>query len=162
CVRDGRRDGTGRRRGGHGRNGWQHEWRWDGSERGKLGERGLERGRRRPGQRGLERSGRRQRWRPKRDGRRRGGGAGGGGAGGAGRSGAGGACTGPSVAPPAFPGAEGFGKAALGGRLGDVYHVTTLADAGAGSLRDGVTTATGPRTIVFDISGTIALTSDLQ
>lgn len=62
----------------------------------------------------------------------------------------------------AFPGAEGFGKYAQGGRGGDVYHVTSLADSGGGSFRDGVTTATGPRTIVFDVSGTIALGSDLQ
>ncbi len=50
---------------------------------------------------------------------------------------------------PAFPGAEGFGRLARGGRDGDVYHVTTLADAGPGSLREGVRTAKGPRTIVF-------------
>ena len=61
----------------------------------------------------------------------------------------------------AFPGAEGFGRFARGGRGGDVYHVTTLADDGHGSLRDGVRTATGPRTIVFDTSGTVGLKSPL-
>lgn len=63
---------------------------------------------------------------------------------------------------PAFPGAEGFGRHALGGRGGDVYHVTTLADAGPGSLRDGIASATGPRTVVFAVSGTIALESPLD
>jgi len=63
---------------------------------------------------------------------------------------------------PAFPGAEGFGRFARGGRGGDVYHVTTLADGGVGSLRHGVETADSPRTIVFDISGTIQLRSELE
>jgi pectate lyase len=62
----------------------------------------------------------------------------------------------------AFPGAEGFGRLARGGRGGDVYHVTTLADDGQGSLREGIRTAEGPRTIVFDLSGTILLKSPLE
>ncbi len=61
----------------------------------------------------------------------------------------------------AFPGAEGFGRFARGGRGGDVYHVTTLADGGPGSLREGLGSAKGPRTIVFDLSGTIELKTPL-
>ena len=70
---------------------------------------------------------------------------------------------------PAFPGAEGGGKYVTGGREGVVIHVTTLEDArdevtrqpAIGTLRKALQ-MDGTRTVVFDVAGTIHLTSQLE
>ena len=65
---------------------------------------------------------------------------------------------------PSFPGAEGYGGYALGGRGGKVVYVTNLEDYHPdkediipGSFRDVVENETGPRTILFKVSGIITL-----
>ena len=74
---------------------------------------------------------------------------------------------------PAFPGADGAGRLVTGGRGGSVYHVTSLAGkyndanrAAYGTLAYGLADANftvngvvQPRTIVFDVGGTIDLGS---
>jgi pectinesterase len=62
---------------------------------------------------------------------------------------------------PAFPGAEGYGSITPGGRGGRVIEVPNLDDTGSGSLRAAVE-AKDPRIVVFRLSGTIALKSDLS
>lgn len=61
---------------------------------------------------------------------------------------------------PAFPGAEGGGAYAEGGRGGKVVYVTSLEDRGSGSLRDAING--DDRTVVFAVSGTITLESPLR
>lgn len=60
----------------------------------------------------------------------------------------------------AFPGAEGFGRYATGGRTGSVYHVTNLNDDGPGSFRDAVSKPN--RIVVFDVAGVIRISSRIS
>jgi pectate lyase len=62
----------------------------------------------------------------------------------------------PEVLVRAFPGAVGFGAFSVGGRGGRVIEVTNLNATGAGSLRAALL-ATGPRTVLFRVSGTVDL-----
>jgi pectate lyase len=55
---------------------------------------------------------------------------------------------------PSFPGAEGYGAVTPGGRGGRVIRVTNLNPVGPGSLQEAVS-ATGPRIVVFEVSGVI-------
>jgi pectate lyase len=64
------------------------------------------------------------------------------------------------ASPPAFPGAEGLGADATGGRAGEVYEVINLDDTGPGSLRDAL--SEGNRTVVFSVSGTIDLKTTIR
>jgi hypothetical protein len=58
----------------------------------------------------------------------------------------------------AFPEAEGYGRYAIGGRGGRVYHVTSLSGGEEeGTLLYGLTKIDEPRYIVFDVSGIIEL-----
>ena len=61
----------------------------------------------------------------------------------------------------AFPGAEGFGTNTVHGRGGEVIPVTNLNDSGAGSLRAALE-ASGPRIVVFRVSGIIELNDQIR
>lgn len=68
----------------------------------------------------------------------------------------------------AFPTAEGYGKDATGGRGGKVYYVTRLDDCSDDNLVEGTlrwalrTGDDSPRTVLFQVCGTIYLTSKLK
>ncbi len=59
-----------------------------------------------------------------------------------------------------FPDAEGYGRFTKGGRGGTIIKVTNLNQNGPGSLRAAVK-FNGPRTVVFEVSGTINMAKDL-
>jgi hypothetical protein len=67
----------------------------------------------------------------------------------------------PTHAIPAFPGAEGYGTETPGGRGGRVIEVTNVNDSGPGSLRQACEVETGPRIVVFRVSGTIELSANI-
>jgi hypothetical protein len=68
---------------------------------------------------------------------------------------------GPVLAVSVVPGATGFGVDTPAGRGGVVHRVTNLNASGAGSLKACIE-ASGPRVCVFEVSGTIATTEELN
>lgn len=71
----------------------------------------------------------------------------------------------PAVAQarPAFPGAEGFGANASGGRGGEVVFVTNLDNSGSGSLRSALSSwSNAPKIVVFKVGGEIKLGSPIR
>jgi hypothetical protein len=67
----------------------------------------------------------------------------------------------PQADIPAFPGAWGGGMYSFGGRGGKVYVVTSLEDAGPGTLREACN-AIGPRIVVFNVAGIIHLKNRIR
>lgn len=63
-------------------------------------------------------------------------------------------------APAAFPGAEGYGASASGGRGFRAIYVTNLNDSGPGSFREAVSKPNA--IVVFGISGIIQLKSNVE
>src|SRR5580700_615557 len=60
----------------------------------------------------------------------------------------------------AFPGAQGFGAAATGGRSGSIYVVTNLNSSGAGSFEDAVSQSN--RIIVFAVGGDVQMSAAIS
>ena len=65
------------------------------------------------------------------------------------------------AAIPVFPGAEGGGAFTPGGRGGKVVVVTSLADAGSGTLREACEIG-GARVVVFNVAGIIRLSTPIH
>lgn len=66
-----------------------------------------------------------------------------------------------ALSQPVIPGAVGFGMGTPAGRGGDIIPVTNLNGSGPGSL-EACVKASGPRICVFEVSGTIRLSSNLS
>jgi len=62
----------------------------------------------------------------------------------------------------AFPGAEGFGRFASGGRGGRVVFVTNTNDSGPGSLREALEVVSGPRIVVFKVGGVLRAKKQIE
>lgn len=67
----------------------------------------------------------------------------------------------PQAKIPAFPGAEGGGAFSFGGRGGNVYVVSSLADSGSGTFREACEQG-GARIVVFNVAGIIRLKSPIS
>jgi|GEM_PF-1987286 len=65
------------------------------------------------------------------------------------------------AAIPIIPGLQGFGVETVAGRGGEIIRVTNLNSSGEGSLGWALFQS-GPRTIIFDVSGTIWIQDHLQ
>ena len=63
---------------------------------------------------------------------------------------------------PAFPGAEGFGAQAVGGRGGRVLTVTSLEDEGPGTLRWALEEVDEPRIVIFAVGGVVELSREID